>query len=300
MIATQRKPFIAFFITLGACLVGIAITLNVGWIVLNWRTGTMLVLGILFFPLIISGLVLNTIFLVREIRRNDQHDSFINSVSHELKTPITSIRLYLQTLQTRPLDEARRQEFYNVMMADSERLLATVEQVLRTGRAGRLRRSIDRARIHVPELVRESVELVRTRNRLPEDFIRLRALAPDNALEVIGDVEELRVAVLNLLDNAVKYSANNVDIDVEIDSLSGQQVVVRVRDHGVGLAAPELKHIFKRFYRVPGTMRIGGTGLGLFIVRSVAKRHGGRAFADSEGPGRGSTFTLQLPAAPAL
>src|SRR5215475_13268731 len=112
-----HRKSIAFFITLGACLVAIAITLNVGWIVLNWRTGVLLVLGILFFAVIISGMVLNTIFLVREIRRNEQHDTFINAVTHELKTPVASIRLYLQTLQTREIDESKRKEFYQVMLA---------------------------------------------------------------------------------------------------------------------------------------------------------------------------------------
>src|SRR5947209_14127913 len=128
---TSRAKTIAFFITLGACLVGLAVTLNVGWIVLNWRRVVPLVLGIVFFGLIIAGLVLNTIFLVREVRRNEQQDSFLNAVTPELKTPITSIRLYLETLQRRPVEEAQRQQFYSIMLADSDRLLATVEQVLK-------------------------------------------------------------------------------------------------------------------------------------------------------------------------
>src|SRR5262249_44944726 len=140
-----HRKSIAFFITLGACLVAIAITLNVGWIVLNWRTGVLLVLGILFFAVIISGMVLNTIFLVREIRRNEQHDTFINAVTHELKTPVASIRLYLQTLQTREIDESKRKEFYKVMLADSDRLQHTIEQVLRAGTTGRSARHLNRS-----------------------------------------------------------------------------------------------------------------------------------------------------------
>src|SRR2546421_9337821 len=133
MISGRRRSVI-FFSVLGAWLVALAITLNVSWIVLNWREGILAVLGFIFFLLIIAGLVLNTIFLVREIRRNEQHDSFINAVTHELKTPIASIRLYLETLQTREVNEAQRRQFYGAMLADSERLLHLVEQVLRASR----------------------------------------------------------------------------------------------------------------------------------------------------------------------
>jgi two-component system, OmpR family, sensor histidine kinase SenX3 len=131
---TSRGKTIAFFITLGACLVALAVFLNVSWVVYHWRSVVPLVLGIVFFGVIIAGLVVNTIFIVREIRRNERHDTFLNAVTHELKTPITSIRLYLETLQSRPLDEAQRRDFYRIMLEDSERLLGTVEQVLKAGR----------------------------------------------------------------------------------------------------------------------------------------------------------------------
>src|SRR6478736_3852696 len=132
---TSRAKTIAFFIALGACLVALAVFLNVSWIVLHQRSTVLLVLGITFFSVIIAGLVVNTIFIVREIRRNERQDSFLNAVTHELKTPITSIRLYLETLQSRPLDEAKRRDFYRIMLEDSDRLLGTVEQVLKAGEA---------------------------------------------------------------------------------------------------------------------------------------------------------------------
>src|SRR3982750_638237 len=134
MRVARRTKAIAFFITFGACLLGVAIALNVTWIVINWREVGALIIGVIFFAFIIAGIVLNTIFLVREVRRNEQQDSFLNAVTHELKTPITSIRLYLETLQRRPVDDQQRHEFYQVMLDDTERLMRTVEQVLRAAR----------------------------------------------------------------------------------------------------------------------------------------------------------------------
>jgi signal transduction histidine kinase len=285
------------FILLGVCLVALAAALNVGWILLNWRTGLLMVLGVLFFSLIITGVVLNTIFLVREIRRNEQHDAFINAVTHELKTPIASIRLYLETLQKRSLEESRRQEFYRIMLEDTDRLLETVEQVLRAGHASR-RGKRERERVNLPDLVRECVDLARIRHHLPAQAVDCAACT-DKA-EILGAPEELRAAVTNLLDNAIKYSGRDVHVEVWCEQPDDRRVLVRVRDQGVGISPVELKRIFGRFYRIPGGIarRVKGTGLGLFIVRSVAKRHGGRAYAESAGLGHGSTFTMQFPAAP--
>ena len=129
--------------------------------------GGLLVLGLIVFPLIITGVVLNTIFLVREIRRNEQHDAFINAVTHELKTPVASIRLYLQTLQSRDIDDAKRQEFYRVMLDDTDRLLGTIEQVLRAGSAGAKLRHASRTPIDLCAMVRDCLALARTRHHLP-------------------------------------------------------------------------------------------------------------------------------------
>src|SRR5438270_8166011 len=125
---TSRRKTIAFFLTLGVGLAGLAVAVGSGWIILNWREGVKVFLGVVFFGAIIAGIVLNTIFLVREVRRNEQHDSFINAVTHELKTPIASIRLYLQTLQRHDVDEAQIMEFYRLMLEDADRLLGMVEQ----------------------------------------------------------------------------------------------------------------------------------------------------------------------------
>src|SRR3981081_871501 len=153
MVLAGRKKSIAFFIALGVGMISVILLLYIGWVLLNWRQGILLFLGVLLLAMIISGVVLNTTFLVREIRRNEQHDGFINAVTHELKTPVASIRLYLETLQTRSVDEKKRQEFYRIMLADSERLLGTIEQVLRTGRMGAASRRLNLTPIEMDEVV---------------------------------------------------------------------------------------------------------------------------------------------------
>ncbi|HEY8056058.1 MAG TPA: HAMP domain-containing sensor histidine kinase [Terriglobales bacterium] len=294
-----RRRRVAGYIVLGACLVALAVALNVGWIVVNSREGVLLILGILLFPLIIAGLVLNTIFLVREIRRNEQHNAFINAVTHELKTPVASIRLYLQTLQAREVEPAQRQEFYKVMLVDTDRLLTSVEQILRTGRAGHARRAIASQRLDLAQLTQEAATQVGQRYDLKAGAIACAAQPPAGTAMVVGDADELRAALTNLFDNAVKYSGEQPRVEWEVSADEGRWVL-RVRDQGTGIPRTELKSIFKRFYRVPSqTGQVSGTGLGLFIVHSVVRRHGGKVTAESEGPGTGSTFTLRLPAAPA-
>jgi signal transduction histidine kinase len=296
MISGRRRSVI-FFTVLGICLVALAVTLNISWVILNWRLSVLTVLGIIFFPLIIAGMVLNTIFLVREIRRNEQHDSFINAVTHELKTPVASIRLYLQTLQARELDEEKRREFYRIMLADSDRLLHTIEQVLRAGSAGSMWRRSARATLDLGEITRGCVELARMRFHLDASTLEYEQRTGEGKALVLGDPEELKAAILNLIDNAIKYSTGEPRVRVVLESPDRYRLAVRVTDQGVGISQAELKRVFRRFYRIPAgvALRTKGSGLGLFIVRSIAKRHGGKAFAESAGPGQGSTFTILLP-----
>jgi two-component system sensor histidine kinase SenX3 len=300
LMITGRRRSVIFFTVFGICLVAIAVALNVSWVLLNWRMGVLAVLGVIFFLLVIAGMVLNTIFLVREIRRNEQHDSFINAVTHELKTPVASIRLYLQTLQTRELDADKRREFYRIMLEDSDRLLHTIEQVLRAGSSGPRFRRGARARVDLAELTRECVELARTRFHLDADALTYDDRVPGGAAVVLGDPDEIKAAVWNLIDNAVKYSPADVRVRMQLEESDRDRLAVRVTDQGIGISPSELKRIFRRFYRAPATLpgRAKGSGLGLFIVRSVARKHRGRAFAESRGSGQGSTFTLLLPKAP--
>ncbi|MGE3403664.1 MAG: sensor histidine kinase [Vicinamibacterales bacterium] len=295
---TRRQKAIVFSVAFCVILVAAAVSLNIGWIVVTAREVTPLyvILGIASFALIIAGLIIYTVFLVAEIRRNEEHDTFINAVTHELKTPIASIRLYLETLKSRSVSDDQRREFYDVMLADAERLHRTVDQVLKAGGIAQKPKAATRSPVDMALIARECVELALARHHLAPSAITFEAHDSD-VFPVTGDPEELRTAISNLLDNAVKYSGDAVRVSVSVASPSPDAVWVRVQDRGVGIPRKQLKRIFNRFYRVQarGLKQVKGTGLGLYIVRAIARSHGGRVFAQSEGEGRGSTFTIQLP-----
>ncbi len=299
---TSRRGTIVFFLFLGITLVALAVALNVGWIILNWREGVLLFFGIIFFALIIAGMIVNTTFLLRELRRSEQHDSFINAVTHELKTPVASIRLHLETLQRRDLPEAQKQEFYRLMLSDTDRLTETVEQVLRAGRAGDRKAGREKSAVDFRQLVRECMDAARTRHHLPLEALRYEEASNEasnngTAMRVLGSGEDLRTAVFNVLDNAIKYSGDEVDVRVCLNMPDEKRIVLSVQDHGIGIPPDDMKSIFKRFYRVThrSLAHVKGTGLGLFIVKSIAQKHGGKVFAESAGEGQGTTITLELP-----
>jgi two-component system sensor histidine kinase SenX3 len=278
---TRRRGTRAFFITLGVCLTALAIVLNITWIHNNGRRFAIDVLG----------------FLVREVRRNERQDSFLKAVTHELKTPIASIRLYLETLQRHPGDEQQRQRFYAIMREDSDRLLATVETVLKAGELGQRQRVQQRTRVELHPLVAECVTTVLLRHHLQPEDITLADVPGSVRLFVLANIEDLRTAILNLIDNAVKYSPDGVHITCRLAIERYTWLVLTVTDTGLGLAPNELKRVFKRFYRAPSNdqVKIKGTGLGLFLVHTIAAQHGGSVRAFSEGLGHGTTFQLKLP-----
>lgn len=295
MRVTGRRKSWIFFLVLGICLTVLAVALYVGWILLSLEQIVFLVLGVIFFALVITGLILNTLFLIREIRRNEQHNAFLNAVTHELKTPIASIRLYLETLKKRDVTPEKQQEFYNIMLADSDRLLNTVEQVLEASIIREKKAVRNFSPIDLNDVLAESVERIKTRYNLDEPAIVFKR--PDHDIAIFGDAAELQAVFTNLLDNAVKYANEDIKVLVSVKDLNETRVEVRVKDFGIGIPRAELRRIFRRFYRgnSPETYKRKGTGLGLYIVASVVKRHGGKIWAESKGDERGSRFVVQLP-----
>jgi signal transduction histidine kinase len=290
-------------ITIGVSLIAVAVALTVGWQILGAegaisRASTLrwvvYFLGTVLFLLLIGGLGLMVILLLREVRLNERQSNFVSAVTHELKTPVASLRLYIDTLRMRDLPEDKRRDFYGTMSQDLDRLNATINNVLNAARYTDKPVAEPRP-LDLAKVVRRALELTRTRYQLPRESFSCEG---PESLRVMGDASALETAVLNLFDNAVKYSRDHeVRVEAELSRDQDGQAHLRVRDHGIGMSRAHLRLIFKRFYRIGAEVRRShtGTGLGLFIVRSVVKAHKGTVTADSPGPDRGSVFTITLP-----
>jgi signal transduction histidine kinase len=298
---------IGFPLTIGIVLSVLALALGVGWQILvvsdlapvaRGLTGVhwvLLILGGIFFLLIIFGLILLCAWLVREMRFNQRQQAFLDAVTHEMKTPLASLRLYLDTLRARdPAPELRR-EFLERMEEDLDRLQRTVELLLAAARAEDRARPSRSERVELAPLLERCIDEVRRRHALPEGAIQLK---DRGEAAVRGDAEEFGVVFGNLLDNAIKYSPQRVQIEVAVEEGAGR-VIVEIADRGIGIPRGELRKVFQRFYRagLDVQRKAAGLGLGLFIVRSLVLRHGGRVVARSEGIGKGSRFAVTLPAA---
>jgi len=293
-----------FHIVMGVSLLLVAVALTVGWQIIGSEEAALrspgarylvYFFGLLLFLLLISGLGLMFTLLLREVRLNERQSNFVSAVTHELKTPVASLRLYLDTLMLRSdtLSVDQRDDFYKTMRADLDRLNGTINSVLNAGLYA------DRAVINPPvidlaKLVQHACALTRTRNPLGESAVTYSG--PPNLL-LKGDSTALETAVLNLLDNAVKYSTDQVAVEAKLVEEQNGFARLSVSDRGVGMNRAHLRFIFTRFYRIGSEVRRSstGTGLGLFIVKSVVKAHGGTVRAESEGEGRGATFTIHLP-----
>jgi signal transduction histidine kinase len=281
------------------------LALAVGWQVMLWsgidpRSGGLdtrewlfLILGTIFFVLVMIGLVGLCAWLLQEMRSNQRQRAFLDAVTHEMKTPMASFRLSLDTLKRHDPPEEQRRAFIERMSEDLDRLDRTVEQVLQAARAEERGSNPIRERVDLPALLERCIEEIRRRHQLARDAVDLRV---DRTPSVRGDASELELVFKNLLENAIKYSEDPVHVEVKVETPRDNRVRVEIADSGIGIPPRELRKIFKRFYRVGRDVQrtVSGLGLGLFVVRSLVRRQGGQVVARSEGAGRGSRFVVTL------
>lgn len=303
----MRRSFLPR-ITVGVILMLLVLALAVGWQVMLWsglgsegegfstREALFLIFGTIFFVLVMIGLVGLFTWLLQEMGYNRRQRDFLDAVTHEMKTPIASFRLYLDTLLKHDPEPAKRIEFLEIMSDDLDRLDRTVEHVLAAARAEERGRSQLRGRVDLRDLLSECVGELRQRHHLDEEAV---FVVGQGTAAVRGDAAELNLVFRNLLENAVKYSDDPVEIRIGIDATRDGRVRIEIADRGVGIPPRELRKIFRRFYRVGRDVQrtVAGLGLGLFVVRSLVQRQGGRVVAQSEGAGTGSRFVVTLRAA---
>ncbi|HJK97275.1 MAG TPA: HAMP domain-containing sensor histidine kinase [Polyangiaceae bacterium LLY-WYZ-14_1] len=280
----------------------------------------LLVAGVVSFLVIMGVLVTFAVFLAREILEVRRQDGFIDSVTHELKSPLASMKLCLQTLARPNLGEDKRRELRTMMLEDLDRLSTFIDDVVEAGRLADAAGGIRLEVVDVEAMIRETVRTVAARHHAPETCVRVEIDGPDgetpdapagaapssdssdpppaSSLTVRTDRDALETVLRNLLDNALKYSGGDPEITVRawLEG-AGNQLVLEVADRGIGIQAKHVRRIFQRFYRAPGeeVRQRKGTGLGLFIVHALVRNLGGRVDARSPGEGEGTVFRVVLP-----
>lgn len=259
----------------------------------GWQQPLILAAGWLMGLAVMTGLILFIISLARQIKHNQQQQNFIDSVTHELKSPLTSLKLHLETVQRRPLAPDQLQEFTTTMLSDVERLDRLIDHILTAARSDSGRRQWNKAPLEVRERLLELFKTMEKRHRIKPGTLQLEG----PPITIQTDAIAFEVVVTNLLENAIKYSQGPVDVRVRLTPLQTGGVSIAIADTGVGIPKQQLRRIFKRFHRVGNELtRIRqGTGLGLSIVQDTVKALNGRIVAESPGENQGSVFTLTLP-----
>lgn len=256
----------------------------------NWPV---MVEGLVMLVLILIGVYVIFVYWNRQSNLYQKQRNIISQVTHELKSPLASIQLHLETIRLRRPSEERLDSFVGTMLADTDRLHYLINNLLMAARLEQRRKQSERRLTDLSQLVSEHVE--RERGTLPQGGSISFEAAP--ALKALVDPEEMSMVVRNLFENAVLYSPQSPDITVRLVK-TGTWLQLSVQDRGRGLDRKELKKVFERFYRAqPPGDNVRGTGLGLYIVESVIEGYGGTVGVTSDGPGKGCTFTVKFPTA---
>jgi signal transduction histidine kinase len=244
--------------------------------------------------MVLVGVTLIFRTLRREVVVVRQQSNFLAAVSHELKSPLASIRLYTETLQLRDVDASTRQRYLGIMRADIDRLETLVGNLLAVARLDHGEYKGHPQHVDVTAEVRHVVDDMAEEMRARGAAVRVTG--PDAALMAYVDPAILTTVMRNILDNAAKYNQHNAPVDISLQQ-EAETIVICVTDRGIGLESAELTRIFKKFYRVGDEMvrQTEGSGLGLYLVDALWRQSGGRVRALSDGVGRGTTFELRVP-----
>ena len=270
---------------------------------LRAQADTERLLGLLLIPvstvIIAVGLAVLGLSVRAERRASQLKSDFIANVSHELKTPLSLIRMFGELLATgRHKGETMAREYASIITRESDRLSHLIDNVLDFARLERGKASYRFAEGHLEEVVERALDVVR--HRLDKEKLRLRTEIESNLPPVRIDEDAMTLVLLNLVDNAVKYAGDGGEVSVRLRRVPGAVALV-VSDRGVGISPAEQARIFERFYRAESARarNVRGSGIGLSLVKHIAEAHGGRVEVESA-VGVGSTFTVYVPAAPVV
>jgi signal transduction histidine kinase len=252
-----------------------------------------LVEGLALLLLVLAGVYVIFVYWKRQSDLVDQQKSFMSQVTHELKSPLASIQLHLETIKLRDPPPDKMERFLDTMLADTDRLNNLINNLLLAAKLENRVRAPQHPVIDFSQLVTKSME--QKRGKLPEGGSI--AIEVEEGLKSAIDAERMETVLRNLFENACLYSPASPEIRVSLEK-RGQHCLLTFQDHGKGIVTKDLKKIFRMFYRVRlSGENIRGTGLGLYIVKSVVKEHGGSIRVTSDGEGKGTTFLITLPLA---
>ncbi len=254
-----------------------------------------LVEGGLLLTLILAGATMIFIYWNKQQRLNRRQRAFVSNVTHELKSPVASIQLALETMALRDLSDEKRREYISMMLDDTERLSTLIDRILR---AARIEKRRGRYRLESVSMLHFLEEVLEEDRHLYEKDGHTIVLEKGRDARVAIDRSAMRVVLSNLLENAARYSPPGSVIRLRL-TRDLRSCRLDVMDSGEGIPRKDLKNIFKMFWRgAEGSpSRVPGTGLGLYIVRNIVRDHRGKVWASSPGPGRGSVFSMRLPRA---
>ncbi len=246
---------------------------------------------------LLTGLSVSLVLIFRhlniQIKLNTLYDNFIANVTHELKSPLSSIQLYLETLNSRDVPEEKKKEFYVLMMRDAERLKNLVNSILEIASMDKKKFYKDFEVYKADETIKKIILESAEQFQLTESSIRFSG---DAGCDVLIDRNSIKTVFDNLVDNSIKYSIAPLEIMIKFKR-NAKKAEIEFSDNGIGIPNEEIKKIFQKFHRIydKDIPNVKGTGLGLYVVREIIKNHKGKIFAFSEGKGKGSRFKIELP-----